>query len=315
MENTLSGLNFDVRVATSYQRLVGLREQGKRLSIPSMRKPLSRLSGKNVSAFRGRGMTFEEFREYQLGDDVRAIDWNVSQRTGEPHVRLYSEEKEKPVIICIDQRQSMFFATLDTMKSVVAAEVAATLMWSAVKHGERVGALLLDNNSPRWFAPKRSPWYVSSILRDLEQVNNSLAKSSPMTTENEGQIFSSLAKLEQQNIRGATIILISDFSDDVEQWKNCIKRLGRRNDVLGVSIQDPMEHCFSVEEEVALGNGEGQVSIGRHHNQALSLYHEQKESDRQILAKALQQSNLPLAQLTTSGKHLDELFAQFALGR
>ncbi|GEM79028.1 DUF58 domain-containing protein [Vibrio superstes] len=311
MTNLMSVQKLDSRIGTSYQRLMGLREQGRRLCIPSMRKPLSRLSGKNVSAFRGRGMTFEEFREYQLGDDVRAIDWNVSQRTGEPHVRLYSEEKEKPVFICIDQRQSMFFATLETMKSVVAAEVAAALMWSGVKHGERVGALLLSHDS-RWFTPKRSSRNVSSILKDLAQINNNLALSPASSMPNETDVFSSLSKLEQQDVKGATIILISDFSGDIEQWKSCIRRLSRRNDVLGISIHDPMEHSFTVEQDLVLGSGEMQVSVGRQHRRALSLYHEQKKSDKQSLTKALQQLNLPIAQLTTSGNHLDELFVQFA---
>ncbi|GEA61143.1 DUF58 domain-containing protein [Vibrio comitans] len=315
MESTSNQQMLDARIVTSYQRLIGLREQGKRLNIPTMRKPLSRLSGKNVSAFRGRGMTFEEFREYQLGDDVRAIDWNVSQRTGEPHVRLYSEEKEKPVIICIDQRQSMFFATLDTMKSVVAAEVAATLMWSAVKHGERVGALLLDSDSERWFTPKRSPWYVSSILRELEQMNNNLAHTSTSSSTKQTDIFLSLSRLDQQNIKGATIVLISDFSGDVDLWQSSLKRLGRRNDIVGVSIHDPMERSFTVEEKWVFGNKQGQVSVDKQHGHAISLFHDKKKAERQVLAKALRQSNLPLVQLTTSGNHLDELFVQFATGR
>ncbi|MFM5554295.1 DUF58 domain-containing protein [Aeromonas veronii] len=101
------------------------------------------LCGRHPSRFRGRGLNFEELRHYQQGDDIRTLDWKVTLRTGRPHVRSYSEEKDRHVILCVDQRSCMFFSSVEVMKSVVAAEVAALLGWQVLKESDRVGLAIL----------------------------------------------------------------------------------------------------------------------------------------------------------------------------
>lgn len=136
---------LDPRLYCDYSRLVRIQAQAESFSLLPHLKAGSVLSGRHNSLFRGRGLNFEELRHYQLGDDIRNLDWKVTMRTGKPHVRSYTEEKDRNVMICVDQRSSMFFASQNTMKSVVAAEVAALCGWRVLKDGDRVGFVLASH--------------------------------------------------------------------------------------------------------------------------------------------------------------------------
>jgi uncharacterized protein (DUF58 family) len=121
--------------------LVRLRFRARGYSFLPRQPVHSVLAGRHASRLRGRGINFEEIRHYLPGDDIRTMDWRVTARTREPHVRVYTEERDRPVLLVVDQRQSMFFGSRRAMKSVVAAEVAALAAWRVLKAGDRVGAL------------------------------------------------------------------------------------------------------------------------------------------------------------------------------
>ena len=133
------------------------------------------LAGRRASRLRGRGMLFEELRDYHPGDDVRRIDWRVTARTGRPHTRVYAEERERPVLLVVDQRLGMFFGTQLQMKSVTAAELAAQMAWQVLDAGDRVGALIFGDDTLNEIDPQRSRRTVLRILNQLVQFNQHLS--------------------------------------------------------------------------------------------------------------------------------------------
>ena len=143
-------------VYTDVQTLARLRHDAHGFSFLP-RQPLSSLlSGRRRSRLRGRGLDFEELRNYRPGDDIRTMDWRVTNRTGRPHVRVYTEERDRPVLLIADQRLGMFFGSRSKMKSVVAAELAALCGWRVLSQGDRVGAILFNDARIEQFRPSRS---------------------------------------------------------------------------------------------------------------------------------------------------------------
>jgi uncharacterized protein (DUF58 family) len=132
-------------IYTNLQALVRLRYSARGFSYLPKQPVRSLLSGRKRSRLRGRGLDFDELRHYRPGDDIRTMDWRVTNRTGKPHVRVYTEERDRPVIVMVDQRLSMFFGSQKTMKSVVAAEVAALTAWRVLAAGDRIGAILFND--------------------------------------------------------------------------------------------------------------------------------------------------------------------------
>ncbi|MBY0274525.1 DUF58 domain-containing protein, partial [Candidatus Binatia bacterium] len=140
-----SHMREDYGIVASVAELVALRSDAARLDASPRGRVRTLHAGAYASAFRGRGMEFDETRAYQPGDDVRAIDWRVTARTGRVHTKLFHEERERPVLLLVDQRMHMRFGTRDAFKSVVAARAAATVAWAARDQGDRVGGLIVTD--------------------------------------------------------------------------------------------------------------------------------------------------------------------------
>jgi len=152
------------------------------------RQPVhSLLTGRHASRLRGRGLNFEEIRRYLPGDDIRTIDWKITQRTGKPHVRVFTEERDRPAILAIDQRLSMFFGSQRAMKSVVAAELAALSAWRVFSAGDRVGALVFNDTEIEEIKPHRSRRRVMQILGAVTRMNHALRVDAGIT-ENPGML-------------------------------------------------------------------------------------------------------------------------------
>src|SRR3984957_11246056 len=140
----------------------------------------SLLFGRRASHVRGRGLDFEELRCYVPGDDVRSIDWRVTARAQKPYVRVYSEERDRPTMLVVDQRMNMFFGSRVSMKSVTAAEVAALAAWRSLHQGDRVGAFLFNDDSVEQIAAKRSRLTVTRILKKTSHLNKMLRADTPV---------------------------------------------------------------------------------------------------------------------------------------
>ena len=151
-------------VYVSLDDLLALEYRGRKVSFLPRQPVRSLLSGRFASRMRGRGLNFEEIRDYRPGDDVRSIDWKVTARLQKPHIRVFNEERDRQALLVVDQRLSMFFGSRRAMKSVAAAEAAAIGAWRVLGAGDRVGAIVFDDRELTEFRPRRSRSTVLQIL-------------------------------------------------------------------------------------------------------------------------------------------------------
>jgi uncharacterized protein (DUF58 family) len=215
--------------------LIALRQEARRLDIAPRGKVLATRSGGHLSRFRGRGMEFDESRVYQPGDDPRNMDWRVTARSGRPHVKLFREERERPVWLLVDIGASMRFGTRVAFKSVIAARAAALLAWAAADRGDRVGGLVFDET--RHF--ERRP---AARTRGLLPLLKALSED-PLPGEDWGYpSLSAAAEHLRHLVRpGSLVFLISDFAGLGETDGAWLARLGAGSEVVLVQVYDPLE--------------------------------------------------------------------------
>ncbi len=203
----------------------------RRIEIRTSRVVQEAVAGRYLSAFKGRGMEFEEVRPYELGDDVRTIDWNVSARAGSPHIKLFREERELTVLLAIDLSASLRFGSQGQLKRELVAEVAATLAFSATRNNDKVGLLLFTDQIERFVPPRKGRRHVLRIVRDL------LAHS-PRGIGTD--LPAALDELNRIQRRRAVVFVVSDFLD--EGWEQPLAIARRRHDLIPVAITDRREH-------------------------------------------------------------------------
>jgi uncharacterized protein (DUF58 family) len=221
-------------------------------------KVASVLGGKHASKLRGRGLDFEEVRNYVAGDDIRNIDWKVTARTQKTHSRVFSEEKEKPALIVVDQSKSMFFGSQKRTKSVVAAQLAALAAFKVVKEGDRVGGVVFADNGIDIVYPKRDRKNILRFLEKIVQRNHELAKSQAVKFEQ--ALKETLTKIKNIVTHDFLVIIISDFHRYTPEVIRFISRLAQHNDVLLAKIFDPLEQELPDISLIA-GDGEKQLLI------------------------------------------------------
>lgn len=221
-------------------------------------KVRSILGGKHASKLRGRGLDFEEVRNYVAGDDIRTIDWKVTARTQKTHTRVYSEEKEKPALIFVDQSTSMFFGSQEKMKSVVAAELAALAAFKILKDGDRIGGVVYSDNGIDIVYPKRNRKNILHFFEKIVTRNNELATAKAT----DHQKSSSIAFQKVRNIvtHDFLVIIISDFRRyDPTVIKN-IAQLAQKNDVILAKVTDPFERNIA-QDTFVFGDGDKQLIV------------------------------------------------------
>ncbi|MDQ2778534.1 MAG: DUF58 domain-containing protein [Pseudomonadota bacterium] len=219
--------------------LIGLRRRGERMGLQQPRPARAARAGSHLSRFRGRGMDYLESRSYQPGDDVRCMDWRVTARTGQPHVKLYQEERERPVLLFTDLHPGMVFATRGVLKSVVAVQVAALLGWAAAARGDRIGALLASALGHAELQPRGGTHGVLQLIRLL--VAHGDPRSALSATGGALELNASLLRLRRVAKPGSLIVLISDFQGLDDASTPLLARLRQHNDVMAIHIVDPIE--------------------------------------------------------------------------
>ena len=187
------------------------------------------------SNFKGRGMTFSEVREYVPGDDVRSIDWNVTARTGKPHIKIFEEERELSVLILIDVSSSGVFGSKKDLKIDLGVEIAAMLSFSAIKNNDKVGLALFSDKVEKYIPPKKGKKHVLRLITDI--VNHDFENSNKRTSIKYANDFAN--KISK---RKSVIFLISDFIDD--NFWNELKFLNFKHDLIGLQIYDSYERNF-----------------------------------------------------------------------
>ncbi|MDQ6995138.1 MAG: DUF58 domain-containing protein [Mariprofundaceae bacterium] len=221
-------------------QLIALKQQVSALGI--RRKHIrSPLNGGHVSRLRGRGMEFEEVRAYQAGDELSSIDWKVTARTGKTHTKIFREERERPVLICLDYRKAMFFATQGALKSVIASKAAALLAWHGVAHGDRLGAYLFSDDDHQEIRPTRGRKGVLKLLHGCCQSKAWQGQHEASTSPSMQAMTQRLRHIRQT---GSLVYILSDFRGLDDESMGHLAVLARHNDVVLVHIYDAIEANF-----------------------------------------------------------------------
>ncbi|MEX0324836.1 MAG: DUF58 domain-containing protein [Puniceicoccaceae bacterium] len=224
---------------TNLDELIRIQFEAKDFSFLPQQPVTSVLAGRYASRLRGRGLNFEELRRYQPGDDIRTMDWKVTARTRNPHVRVFTEEKDRQVLLVIDQRINMFFGTRQRMKSVTAAHMAALGAWRAVDVGDRVGAVVFNDTDIVEHRPQRSEKSVMGILHSVLQMNHALEAKSTVAP-NPAMLNAALEKAARLAKHDVLVVIVSDFFGIDAETERLIARMTRHNDLLGFLVHDPV---------------------------------------------------------------------------
>jgi len=264
--------NGDDIVRISQSCLIGLNRDARQIPLSSA-SIRAQFNGQYLSAFKGRGMEFDEARPYQPGDDIRAMDWRVTARTGKAHSKVFREERERPILLWVDYRDTMFFGTQQHYKSVLAAKIAALLAWSAAHHGDRLGGLVFSSQSHVEIRPSRGK---SASLHFIQQLAQHPAwQSEKHTGDTQSQTAAdALGRLQRVSKPGSLVFLISDFRNmDDLAWSR-IALLRRHSDVVLISIHDPLEQELPPAGTYKISNGDKVINLNTYNKNQREKYHQ-----------------------------------------
>jgi uncharacterized protein (DUF58 family) len=247
---------------TSTEDLLALQTQAKTLNL-AKGQIRARQTGQHLSAFKGRGMDFAESRLYQSGDDIRAMDWRVTARTGKPHTKVFQEERERPVLLWVDLRDNMFFATRGMFKSVVAAELAALLAWKTRQESDRIGGMIALSNHHIEIKPSHTRRGVVSLLQKIAIATQTvLSHRNEMPREE--TIAEHLRRLRRVVATGSRVYLLSDFRGLDKEAQRQIIAISKKAEIRLLSISDPFENEIELKEGelvVQAQQGEEQIKL------------------------------------------------------
>jgi len=303
----------DLGVRLSIDELLALRREANALDLSSNYRVSSTLAGGYRSRFRGRGMDFDEVRQYQAGDDIRNIDWRVTARTGNPHTKLFREERERPVFILIDQSSHLFFGSRNAFKSVVAARAAALLIWASITEGSRIGGVLFDESGHLEHRPSGRRRDALALLKEVTFRHNKLLdslqdfhrKNTSQPTEvktGKSPFAQSLARLRRLAKPGSLIYIMSDFRDMDKDAERHISRLGQHNEIQAYLLTDPLDSQLPPPGNYSLTNGEVISKINTSDNSMRQQYHDAETSRISTLTTYLKQQRILLQPLSTTDK-------------
>ncbi|MDT8334695.1 MAG: DUF58 domain-containing protein [Desulfurivibrionaceae bacterium] len=276
--------------------LIRLRYPARELKLGRQRRVFSRLTGPHQGRFRGRGIEFEEVRIYQPGDDIRNIDWRVTARSGKPHTKLFCEERERPMLLLIDQSLAMFFGSRNCFKSVLAAHAAALLAWAALQNNDRVGGLIFNGLEHAEIRAKRSSRTVLQLLKQISDFNHRLRRSFAPA---DSAIDPALEELRRITRPGANIFILSDFRGLSENGIKHLHLLGKHNDITAIRIFDPLEEHLPPDGQYTITDGENRLSL---HSGDPRLRHRYRERFRlagEDLSKKFGSMGIPVLPLST----------------
>lgn len=283
---------------TSLAALMRLRHSGAAFNYLPKQRTGSLLSGRRHSRLRGRGLDFDELRHYRPGDDIRNMDWRVTNRTGRPHVRVYNEERDRPVIAVVDQRLPMFFGSRVKMKSVIAAEIAAITAWRVLAVGDRIGAFLFNDSRQLEIRPTRSERKVVGWLGELSTMNNALSAQSK-ETPNPDALTNALEKAERSISHDHLIVIVSDLFGCSNDTLNAIKRMRAHNDVICAQVYDPLERDISQANSLVVSDGEYQLELETNAQQLSKKFESSLESAEAHVQTQMRRHEIPLLPVNT----------------
>lgn len=277
----------------SLQHLIGLQRHTRMLDLS--RRISSARQGAHASRFRGRGMDYQESRVYQAGDDIRSMDWRVTARAGRPHVKVFEEERERPVVLLVDYSSSLFFGSVNAFKSVIATEVAAMLAWTTINKSDRIGALLI-NDSHKELPPKMGKRAVLRLLHEL------LNFSDPNKAQQDSasHLNEELQRLRRIARPGSMVFLISDFYQIDDETQRHLTRLKQHCDVVAIQIVDPLEETPPPAGRYYVSNGDEEAILDTYSARNQKKYQHYFQQHHQRLQKLMSQQQIILLKVSTA---------------
>lgn len=249
----------DPRVHVSTHHLRKLQAESAGLSFLPRQAVASVLNGRHGSRLRGRGLNFEEMRNYLPGDDIRSIDWKATAKAGKPYVKVMTEEKDQPALLVVDQRVSMFFGTVHNMKSVTAAEAAAIAAFRVQSQGDRVGGLIFNDEQFDTIAPGRSHHGLNTFVSQLSRYNSSLHADLPTTgTQTLNQMLAQALKSTSHN---HLVMVFSDFDGADEDTEKLLGNIAAHNDLILILVSDPSARSLALRRSLNVSDGQLQAEL------------------------------------------------------
>lgn len=299
-------------VYASLEQLMLLEHRVRGLSFLSRQPLASVLSGAHAARLRGRGLSFDELRQYNPGDDLRHLDWRASLRYGKPFVRSYTEERDRPTLLLVDQRMSMYFGSQRNFKSVTAAELGAISAWMAFHAGDRVGGIVFDDQGSEYVRPLRSRARVEALCSAIVRRNHGL-HATRTDDEAPGQLDRVLRECLGIAGHDSLIVIISDFAGVTTQTLQLLRQLSVHNDVLALQVFDPIALRLPDRGRVTVTQGELQVELEVERRQVHRPLGEFLSGRLKDVATLLRRSQVPLMMFSTGRDSLDQLRGE--LGR
>ncbi|WEK07103.1 MAG: DUF58 domain-containing protein [Candidatus Pseudomonas colombiensis] len=299
----------DGRVYVSLGQLMTLAFQARALSFLTRQPRGSILAGQHASRLRGRGLNFDELRRYQPGDDLRHLDWRASLRTGKPVVRTFTEERDRPALILVDQRMSMFFGSRVSFKSALAAELAALAAWMVFNAGDRVGGLVFNDQRIDSVAPLRSRKRVEALCSLVVQHNQALHAGNP-DSEDQDQLDKVLRQCLALAGHDHLICIVSDFAGAGPQTLQLLRQLATHNDVIALQVYDPLALNLPQQGRLRVTQGQLQVELAVERRQVHQPLGDFLSGRLKDVASLLRRSQVPLMMFSTAEDAHSQLRAE-----
>ena len=269
----------------------------------------ARQSGQHLSVHKGRGMDFTESRLYQSGDDVRLLDWRVTARTGKPHTKVFSEERERPVMLIVDLRQSMFFGTRSCYKSVLAAKIAGLLVWKSLQDGDKSGGMVISNTVPPTIhKSSRSQSIASQFLNTIAKATESETAHVAQVAQIKEPLADSLQSMRSIIETGSQLIMLSDFRGLDAPAVHQLIALANKSSLTLVQISDPFEERIMQTSltGLRLTDGNKDVQLSAEGQQA---YRRSQQARNILLEDMSKHENIHLIALSTANTSTEIMLA------
>ncbi|MDO6761393.1 DUF58 domain-containing protein [Tamlana sp. 2_MG-2023] len=272
-------------------------------------KSNSVLSGRYASKLRGRGLDFEESRPYVLGDDIRKIDWKVTAKTGGTHTKIFTEEKEKPAFIYVDQTASMGFGSQKKTKSVVAGELASILAHKIKKGGDRVGGMINSGKTYEVVTPKRDPRNIIYFLQKIIEANQKIYTQEPF--EFEDNLTEIISKINNIVTHDYVVFIISDFRRYSASVVQYLSQLALHNDLVLIKVYDDMEEQFP-DEKFTITNTTHQINLNGKNKKLNKELKDTFETDYKNFKAELEKYQINIFKVNTTDPVEDQLIDVFS---
>ncbi len=287
-----------------------LFQKVRQIEITTSRLVTDVFAGQYHSVFKGQGIEFDEVREYQIGDDVRTIDWNVTARTGKPHIKKFVEERELTVMIMVDLSRSQRFASVNVLKSQLAAEISAVLALSAIRNQDKVGLIMFTDKIEKFIPPRKGMRHVLRIIREILYFE---------PQHHATDTIQALEYLNKVTTRKTITFLISDFIEGHEEesfrkkFKRTLSIVNKRHDLIAVTLNDPSELNLPDCGLVALEDAEtGElVYVDSSNRTTREEYYHQNASRLAKREQLFRLSGLDYINISTASPFSDELVKFF----